>query len=215
MKTIILGREGNQPFPIKDEFDGVSRKHAQITINDHGDWFLEDLDSANGTYIRDESTGEMLPVTKKRMISPMTFILLGPDNSKGCCFFAKQAKSYGDFTEEREYLIAKEEEFDRKDSELESNIKKMRIVGPIMIFLLGFLITCIPSINDMLGGNAMTIRICLAPLAGLVPVFYDGSARKRDLKEERERWHHCPNPCCSNRQTSKEIKNMRCSKCKK
>ena len=65
MKTIILGREGNQPFPIKDEFDGVSRKHAQITINDHGDWFLEDLDSANGTYIRDESTGEMLPVTKK------------------------------------------------------------------------------------------------------------------------------------------------------
>ena len=145
----------------------------------------------------------------------MTFILLGPDNSKGCCFFAKQADKYGDFTEEREYLISKEEEFDRRNIELEANIKKMRIIGPIALFIIGFLITCIPTIDELLGQNAMTIRICLAPLAGLIPVFYDGAARKRQLQEERDRWHHCPNPCCSNKQTSKEIKNMRCSKCKK
>ncbi len=215
MKTIILGREGNQPFPIKAECDGVSRRHAQITITDQGDWYLEDLDSSNGTYIRDESTGDMIPISTKRKISPMTFILLGPDNSKGCCFFAKQADKYGDFTEEREYLISKEEEFDRRNIELEANIKKMRIIGPIALFIIGFLITCIPTIDELLGQNAMTIRICLAPLAGLIPVFYDGAARKRQLQEERDRWHHCPNPCCSNKQTSKEIKNMRCSKCKK
>ena len=215
MKTIILGREGNQPFPIKAECDGVSRRHAQITITDQGDWYLEDLDSSNGTYIRDESTGDMIPISTKRKISPMTFILLGPDNSKGCCFFAKQADKYGDFTEEREYLISKEEEFDRRNIELEANIKKMRIIGPIALFIIGFLITCIPTIDELLGQNAMTIRICLAPLAGLIPVFYDGAARKRQLQEERDRWLHCPNPCCSNKQTSKEIKNMRCSKCKK
>lgn len=215
MKTIILGREGNQPFPIKAECDGVSRRHAQITITDHGDWYLEDLDSSNGTYIRDEGTGDMIPISRKRTISPMTFILLGPDNSKGCCFFAKQADKYGDFTEEREYLVSKEEEFDRRNIELEANIKKMRILGPIVILVAVFAITGIPVINDMLGEYAIQIRIVLSSMSGLVTALYDGSARKRQLQEERERWHHCPNPCCSNKQTSKEIKNMKCSKCKK
>lgn len=218
MKTIILGRDPkkcNQPFPIKDECDGVSREHAKITITDHGDWYLEDLDSSNGTYVRDESTGEMIPVSGKKLISPMTFIFLGPDNSKGCCFFAKQADKYGNFTEERQYLVDKEEEFDRRSEELESNIKKMRIIGPLSIIIMVFVITGIPVITDLLGNHATEIRLVLSSMSGIVIALYDGSTRKKKLQDERERWHHCPNPCCSNKQTTKEIKNMRCSKCKK
>ena len=40
MKTIILGRTGNQPFKIDDDADGVSRQHAQITITDNNEWDL-------------------------------------------------------------------------------------------------------------------------------------------------------------------------------
>ena len=54
MKTIVLGREGTQPFKIKNE--DVSRQHAQITIDDHGEWVLEDLNSSNGTFIRNENS---------------------------------------------------------------------------------------------------------------------------------------------------------------
>lgn len=215
MKTIVLGREGDQPFPIKAEINGVSRRHAQITINDNGDWYLEDLGSSNGTFIRDEKTGEIVPVLGKKRITPMTFIFLGPDNSRGCCFFAKQADKYGDFTEEHEYLISKEELMDEKTDRLESDIKKIRIIGPISILITVFLITGIPTINNLLGDYAMQIRIALSSMSGLVTALYDGTAKKRQLQEELERWHYCPNPCCSNKLTSKEIRDMRCSKCKK
>lgn len=215
MKTIILGRTGNQPFKIDDDADGVSRQHAQITITDNNEWYLEDLGSANGTYIREQNTGEMIPVNGKRRIFPMTFIFLGPDNSKGCCFFAKQADSYGDFVEDYQYLQAKEDEYDLKKKELDNNIKRMKLLGPVIVLLAVFGITGIPLINNALGDYAIQIRIFLSSLSGVLTIFYDGQGRKDQLKSERERWHHCPNPCCSNKLTSKEIRNMKCSKCKK
>lgn len=215
MKTIVLGREGDQPFSMKEDMDGVSRKHAQITITDNGDWYLEDLGSSNGTAIRDEKTGNLIPISGKRMITPMTFIFLGPDNSRGCCFFAKQANSYGDFMDEHQYLIIKEEEYDKRVQDLEKKIKRMRIAGPIIVICAVFLITCIPFISNILGTHAMEIRCVLSVLSGILPTLYDGTSRKRELQNSIEHWHYCPNPCCSNKQTSKEIKNMKCSKCKK
>ena len=118
MKEIILGREGNQPFKIDKEINGVSRQHAKITINDSNVWYLEDLDSSNGTFIRDENNGDAIPVKGKIAITPMAFVFLGPDSSKGCCFYAKQVlkENYGDFVEEFEYMNSKEDEFDEKVS---------------------------------------------------------------------------------------------------
>jgi len=215
MKTIILGREGNQPFKISDDANGVSRKHAQIIITDNEEWYLEDLSSANGTYTRDEVTGHKVSVTGKKRITPMTFIFLGPDNSKGCCFFAKQADNYGEFTEDHIRLQLKNEELDRKSKTLDDKIKKIRLIGPVVLVISVFAITGIPAISSALGENAMLIRLILSPLSGIIPVLYDGSARKKKLQEERELWNYCPNPCCSNKQTSKELRDMKCSKCKK
>ena len=56
MKQFILGTEGNQPFEIKQT--GVSHQHARVTIDDNGVWTLEDLNSTNGTFVRDEN-GDM------------------------------------------------------------------------------------------------------------------------------------------------------------
>lgn len=215
MKTIILGKEGNQPFKINADANGVSRRHAQITITDGNDWYIEDLNSTNGTYIRDEVTGSKVTVAGKKRITPMTFIFLGPDNSRGCCFFAKQADRYGDFTEEHIYLQSKNDELDRKSNDLDDKIKRVRLIGPF-ISIVSVLITFIPTIQNLLGVNSSwTIRGIFVAMAAIIPILYDGSARKKELQKERELWNYCPNPCCSNKQTSKEIRDMKCSKCKK
>lgn len=45
---ITLGRHGDNNIVVKDPF--ISKKHFQI-IEDEGDYYLEDLNSANGTYL--------------------------------------------------------------------------------------------------------------------------------------------------------------------
>lgn len=213
MKTIILGREGNQPFKISKDADGVSRKHAQITITDDNDWFIEDLGSSNGTYIRNESTGDLIPVSGRKRISPMTFVFLGPDNSKGCCFFAEQAERYGDFSDERQYLANKDEEFDNLLKEVERTGKNLNLVKTILPFaLFGISMVLIPGEGTV----QMLIRMAASAIpSALIQVFYNTSTKKAEIKDIQEKFSHCPNPCCSNKQTSKEIANMKCSKCKK
>ena len=214
MRTTILGKEGSQPFKITAE--GVSRRHACITISDAGDWTLEDLNSSNGTFVRDETDGELTRVAKVS-ITPMTFISLGPDNAKGCCFYARQALSenYGNFTREYEYMNEKEEAFDQQEKALEQRIKVLRIAGPVAVVIFVFAITGIPAFESLLGSNALLIRIAFSSLSGIIPVLYDGSAKKKAIVQMRERFHHCPNPLCSNKLKTSEIKNLRCSKCKK
>ncbi|MBU5310541.1 FHA domain-containing protein [Tissierella carlieri] len=46
--SISLGRHGDNNIVVKDPF--VSKRHFQI-IEDEGDYYLEDLNSANGTYL--------------------------------------------------------------------------------------------------------------------------------------------------------------------
>ncbi len=216
MRTIILGREKekcNQAFPIKEDVEGVSRVHAQITINDNNDWYLEDLGSSNGTFVRDENTGELVPVTRKRMITPMTFIVLGPDNSKGCSFFAKQADNYGDFSEERQYLLQKDEEFDEKLKQIEKSAKMqsaIKAIFPVLMLTITMIIFPDNTSQAWIGRGLGTVIPSL-----LFLWLYNPADKKNELKGLREKFSHCPNPCCSNKQTSKEIRNMRCSKCKK
>ncbi len=47
-ETISLGRHGDNYIVVKDPF--VSKRHFQIT-EDEGEYYLEDLNSANGTYL--------------------------------------------------------------------------------------------------------------------------------------------------------------------
>lgn len=213
MKAILLGRQGNQPFKIDDNADGVSRQHAQVTITDNDEWYLEDLGSSNGTYIRDENTGEMILVKGKRRITPMTFIFLGPDNSKGCCFFAKQADRYGDFTVERQYLVSKDEELTAKKKQIEklnSNLTLIKTILPFIIF--GLSLVLVPGAGTL----QMLIRMGASAIpSALIQILYNPKVKENEIKDLREKFSHCPNPCCSNKQTVKEIRNMRCSKCKK
>ena len=48
---IMLGRDSNCDFSVHDE--ALSAHHARITYH-HGQWWLEDLNSTNGTYLNRE-----------------------------------------------------------------------------------------------------------------------------------------------------------------
>ena len=212
MRTITLGKEGDQPFPIKA--DGVSRQHARITITDSGEWILEDLNSSNGTYIRDEADGTLSRIAKVS-ITPMTFVSLGPDNAKGCCFYARQILSdnYGKFTEEYEYLNELEDRFDQQIRQIEQKVKTLNIVKsvlPVALLALSFVI--VPG----MGPVAWIIRgVASAVPTVLILLFYNPADMKKAAIERHDRFTHCPNPCCPSKLTGKEIRNMRCSKCKK
>ena len=207
---IVIGTEGNQPFKIKGE--AVSRRHAQITVNEQNEWVLEDLDSLNGTYIRQESDGELVRVSTTR-ITPMTFICLGTDNAKGCTFFARQVLKgiSGNFKEEFDYLNDIEDVYDQKIERLEHNVlTEKKIIFAVNIIVV--IVSLFPQINPEIRMNLL--RIIPTISAGFA-AFYDASGKKKAINEERERFHHCPNPACSHKLKSNEIRNMRCNKCKK
>lgn len=83
MTKIIIGKQGDQKFPIKNA--GVSRQHASITI-EGGHWILEDLDSTNGTFVRDDN-GLYQRVSRVE-IKEDTMVRLGDESSNGYAFMA-------------------------------------------------------------------------------------------------------------------------------
>ena len=48
---ISIGRSGNNKIVLKDPY--ISKNHLKI-VEDEGDFYVEDLNSANGTYINGE-----------------------------------------------------------------------------------------------------------------------------------------------------------------
>ena len=213
MKTIILGKEGNQPFKIEN--GGVSRRHAQVTISDDGEWILEDLGSSNGTFIRDEKDGKLVRVGNVKL-TPMTFICLGPDNSKGCSFYARQIlpENYNNFNEEYEYLRGIMEKYDDKLEKVDKNMRRVKWVSLIvnlLIIILSIVLEHLlpekPGMNFWLlrGGTILTSTIAL---------LYDGSAIKKKIEKERMRFSHCPNPKCDHILKAADVMNYKCPKCK-
>ena len=49
MKTVYVGKASDNDIIIEDAF--VSRKHLRITLQNNGEYFLEDLGSTNGTFV--------------------------------------------------------------------------------------------------------------------------------------------------------------------
>ncbi len=55
--AISLGRHGDNDIVIKDQF--ISKKHFNI-IQDEGKFYLEDLNSANGTYLNSDKIYDIM-----------------------------------------------------------------------------------------------------------------------------------------------------------
>lgn len=203
-KSFIIGREGNQPFTISQE--GVSREHAKLTIDDNGKWTLEDLNSGNGTFIRNEE-GDLEQIGKKT-ISERTYICLGPDNINGCKFYARQLNAPKDYQREFDLLEEIDNDIEERLDKADDKSKLIRKAIAI-ISLVGFFGSFIVEDN---GIRTMLLRVSTAA-TGASSMFYDPNKQKKQLKALREKLFGCPNPACSHNLSSKEVRNRKCAKC--
>lgn len=205
-KQILLGTEGSQPFKIGNS--GVSRRHARIVINDNGCWTLEDLNSTNGTFIRDDS-GDLRRIASIT-ITPITMICLGPNNANGCTFYARQAVGQDNFTEEFELLNDIEDRFDAKEAKADTTARNIRLVITVtsLLALTGSFLT-------ERGSDMQLIMLRLGSLISLLSsALYNPSDKKKKITDQREKFHNCPNPKCTHILSTKEIRMMQCTKCK-
>ena len=205
---VIIGRTGTQWFPIEDKQWNVSGEHAEIDVNPKtGIWTLKDLDSKNGTYIRDETTGQLRRVSQIK-INPMTFICLGGDNKHGCCFYARQIEHPNDrFREEMRYLKRKDDEFEQETTKVKKKLKNIRVwqalASAVSMFLIYVFANKIDELFDMLLGfsipNATLMRmIVVVPLIVVIFEWIRSKIDKlEDINKRRELFNQCPNPQCS------------------
>lgn len=237
-KVIKLGRqkpenldkdkgEVYQPFQWKSFQSDVSHEHAIITIDDDGNWWLKDMNSTNGTYIRKDDEewwrfGNDDDPDFRRVescaITPMTFLRLGNENSKSISFYAKQAEKYGDFDKEFEYIK------ERKESllqEKELNIKRIKRISifleiylPIIISLLIVVLGFLGGRLDLGGGIGTALFLILNRMPKLI---YNSNKKQEELISQIDKriqsLSFCPNPECSNKLTSKQIDYMKCDSC--
>ncbi len=64
--TTTIGRDDHNTITVKDRY--LSKRHAQI-VKDEGFYFLEDLDSANGTFLNGSLIGDAIQLKDKDIIN--------------------------------------------------------------------------------------------------------------------------------------------------
>jgi len=75
-----IGRDDANDIVLKDRF--ISKKHARI-IKDKGIYFLEDLNSANGTFLNGEKVTEAIELKDKDLIDigQVEFLFVNEDDN--------------------------------------------------------------------------------------------------------------------------------------
>jgi len=205
MKAFLLGNAGDQPFDIKQQ--GVSREHARLVIDDAGQWTLTDLDSSNGTFVRNDA-GEWERISKKK-ISEDAYICLGPDNANGCKFYARHVLSPDDYSADFDQL----EDMDNAiQSKREATEQRARMIRKLIAIVSGVALVG----SFIVPGDGL--RMLLLRIGTLVSMastlLFDPQKDKQQLKDLRDKLYGCPNPGCFHMLTPKEVHNRRCSKCK-
>lgn len=210
MKKILIGREGKQPFIIKN--DGVSAVHASLTIMSDEDWILQDENSTNGTYIQNEQ-GNFERIESKH-ITPRTIIRLGDETVNGITFMASLLvkKKSDDYSMEFYEIKRQYENYleDRKKQRRRSQLKKLI---PSVLAILCAVVTLFPPISTMESAiqmRVMRILMLLPPM--LTPFIGINDVNHADqLKDKYKRLLACPK--CGKPLNEYEITKGKCSSC--
>lgn len=208
---MIIGKRGEQPFQITGA--NVSAQHAELIIDPHtGIWTLKDLNSTNGTFIRDESTGDLRRISSK-VIQPLTFVCLGSDNTKGCTFYARQLLNPGNYHDELLYIREKNEEFELALSKIDKTIQYVNILkGVLPVILFGLSMIIIPMESGL--NWLMLVRILAISFPTmLIQLLYNPTEKKNAIKKTQSKFTHCPNPMCNYKLQAEHIKSMDCPSC--
>ncbi|BAF69307.1 protein kinase domain-containing protein [Nitratiruptor sp. SB155-2] len=97
IKPTVLGREGIAKSHFTDK--GISRKHAKI-FNENGQWYIQDLNSTNGTYLN----GQKLIPNKKYPLQQNDILSLAQK-----IFFTVQFNPQSDTTVKEHFISDKTE----------------------------------------------------------------------------------------------------------
>ena len=205
MKEKIIGRQGDQPFQIPDDFNGVSRQHARLTIDDQGQWILEDLKgpAGNGTYVLDDD-GSWKQI-KKKIITPDTRVRLGSIHSYEFLAHRVMVDDPNDYSYEMNALYdaymaitAKIEEEEKRVKRRKSLTKKL-IIGGAVVTIAGMLLNVVAGASiGGLTGIFMASRMLIAPDAG----------KLNELMKERARIAVCPK--CGLPMNEQSVRNRIC-----
>lgn len=209
----IIGRASSDGMvKVPATCDRVSGTHARITVDDYGTWTLEDLDSKNGTFVRDDN-GEFQRVYRKQ-ISKKTVIRLGSGGS-GCFVFtaghvqAPEPDNYEyEFHQMKKLLRAQQDKEQKKEKAIERNgwIAKFSGFGVIGICAL------LGSIKGVdIDPTMRYILISSAPVVvGLL--FKGDAAALKSLRRKRDKIIVCPR--CERPLSEFDVEHCQCSRCK-
>lgn len=208
MQKFLIGRgkQCNQPFAIAS--DGVHTEHAVITIDDSGNWMLEDLkgDSGNGTFVRTD-LGEWKRVYKVA-VTPTTVIRLAQGGHHAYTFMAHRVlqpkDDYGyeiEQVRQSYYQLKGEEEAEEKRLQ---RLKSLPMIVSAVCLIASFVATNISSVRVIMGSQAIVI--------GLISYFFGGNTQLRAIREKRRRMVVCPR--CQRPMSDFDLENRQCSICK-
>jgi len=209
----IIGRSVSDGMVrVPDSCKSVSGKHARITVDDFGNWNLEDLNSTNGTYVRDDK-GEFTRVFSKK-IGKNSIIRLGPGDAGSFVFTAGhvQAPAHDDYEYEfrqvRKLMEKQLEEEHKKEKVIERNGWLAKCAGFAVIGICAIL-GSIKGVN--IDPNMRYILISSAPVVvGLL--FKGDSASLKALRRRREKIIVCPR--CERPLSEFDVEHRQCSRCK-
>ena len=215
-KEYIIGRCPETAVQIPEGRNGVSSKHVKITVHDDGEWEVEDLNSANGTFVKDRN-GNFQRVYRKK-ITEKTVLRLGQQGPDSFVFMAHRVvaepNNYAYEFKHLQKLLARqrdeEEALERKNSR---NMNIVKLGAPAAMVLCMGLDMVVPALKDNPSLNLMVSRgaMCLAPF--VVGMFF-GIDRKgaKMVKQRRLKVLTCP--CCNHPVSDYDIENLQCSRCR-
>lgn len=209
----IIGRSVTDGMVrVPDSCASVSGRHVKITVDDYGNWMLEDLNSTNGTFVRDDK-GEFTRVYTKK-ISKNTIIRLGPAGAGSFVFTAAHvlAPAHDDYDYEfrqvRKLMEKQLEDERKKEKVIERNGWIAKCAGFAVIGICAIL----GSIKGVdIDPNMRYILISSAPV--IVGLLFKGDASAlRALKRRREKIIVCPR--CERPLSEFDVEHRQCSRCK-
>ncbi|MBD5296307.1 MAG: FHA domain-containing protein [Bacteroides sp.] len=210
-KEYIIGRNNDSPIKVPANKVGVSGRHAKIVIASDGSWYLEDLSSTNGTFIRNED-GEFIKVFSKQ-IKDSDIIRLGNGGVNSFTFTARRIiandESYAyEFKQLKRALKLQREKEAEKEKKIELNgwISKLSGLGAIAVCAL------LGSIEGVtIDPNTRYILIACAPV--VVGLIFSGDQKAyKALRRKREKILTCPK--CGKPLPEYDIEEGQCSRCK-
>ena len=158
MTVITIGKAPDNDYVVNHP--QVSRHHARLVSDEQGCWFLEDLDSSNGTFVNG------VQIVRKR-VTPADTIRLGAEYSLN---FSDVLKSKNDYTAEFKALKKVYDDYAREKVKIQSsNQFKTRLFQSLPFALpgiIGLIVSVAGTSNHgwVIGSLLLTV---LAPVAGI------------------------------------------------